>query len=397
MERVSGTLDGNTKKLNSVGNNMYTGQMVAPNSKMASTTYPLIVTAVGDNGEVTEKIQSLTVDGSGIFPLRFIMAKPTGEEQGELTDSADVDLDVGDTNDFEINIPVSEYDTERMGYDCKIFIPGTEYGGIIGDLESNTSTEKVTLRGRTWRGMLEYKVVEPPAGQNHLILSGELNDMIRTLIGDRFSGLFSVPDVDTGIAVKSWKVDRYVTLYNALQKLVSNYDRRLQIQYVQPEGLEYGYVTVQAVPIKDYSEQLEYSQEEGIHVTVRDCRNGVNHLVCVGQGENQDRIVLHLYVQRDGSIGKTQYYTGLDEISAVYDYSSAEADKLEEDGIKRLKELQNYKKSEMTIDDADLEIGDIVAGYDAVTNTQVIKPIIQKILKMQDGNITIDYSVKGDE
>lgn len=397
MERVSGTLDGNTKKLNSVGNNMYTGQMVAPNSKMASTTYPLIVTAVGDNGEVTEKIQSLTVDGSGIFPLRFIMAKPTGEEQGELTDSADVDLDVGDTNDFEINIPVSEYDTERMGYDCKIFIPGTEYGGIIGDLESNTSTEKVTLRGRTWRGMLEYKVVEPPAGQNHLILSGELNDMIRTLIGDRFSGLFSVPDVDTGIAVKSWKVDRYVTLYNALQKLVSNYDRRLQIQYVQPEGLEYGYVTVQAVPIKDYSEQLEYSQEEGIHVTVRDCRNGVNHLVCVGQGENQDRIVLHLYVQRDGSIGKAQYYTGLDEISAVYDYSSAEADKLEEDGIKRLKELQNYKKSEMTIDDADLEIGDIVAGYDAVTNTQVIKPIIQKILKMQDGNITIDYSVKGDE
>lgn len=87
----------------------------------------------------------------------------------------------------------------------------------------------------------------------------------------------------------------------------------------------------------------------------------------------------------------------MDEISAVYDYSSAEADKLEEDGIKRLKELQNYKKCEMTIDDADLEIGDIVAGYDVVTNTQVIKPVAQKILKMQDGKITIDYSVKGDE
>jgi len=142
---------------------------------------------------------------------------------------------------------------------------------------------------------------------------------------------------------------------------------------------------------------LEYSQEEGIYVTVRDCRNGVNHLVCVGEGEKQDRVVLHLYVQKNGTIGKKQYYTGLNEISAVYDYSSAEADKLEEDGIKRLKELQNYKKCEMTIDDADLEIGDIVAGYDAVTNTQVIKPIIQKILKMQDGNITIDYNVKGDE
>lgn len=397
MEHVSGTLDGNTKKLNFVGNNMYTGQMVAPNLKMASATYPLTVTAVGDNGEVTEKIQSLTVDGSGIFPLRFIMAKTTGEEQGELTDSADVDLDVGDTNDFEINIPVSEYDTECTGYDCKIFIPGTEYGGIVGDVESNTSTEKVTLRGRTWRGMLAYKVVEPPAGQDHLILFGELNAAIRTLIGDRFGGLFFVPDIDTGIVIKNWQVDRYVTLYDALQKLVSNYDRRLQIQYVQPDGLEYGYVIVQAVPIKNYSGQLEYSQEEGVHVTVRDCRNGVNHLVCVGRGENQDRIVLHLYVQRDGSIGKTQYYTGLDEISAVYDYSSAEADKLEENGIKRLKELQNYKKCEMTIDDADLEIDDIIAGYDAVTDTQVIKPVVQKILKMQDGNVTIDYRVKGDE
>lgn len=340
---------------------------------------------------------SSELSSSEIFPLRFITAKPTGEEQGELTDSADVDLDIGDTNDFEINIPVSEYDAERMGYDCKIFIPETEYGGIIEDLESNTSTEEVTLRGRTWRGMLGYKIVEPPAGQNHLILSGELNSIIRTLIGDRFGGLFCIPDVDTGITVKNWQVDRYVTLYDALEKLVSNFNCRLWIQYMQPEGLEYGYVTVQAVPIKDYSEQLEYSQEEDVHVSVRDCRNGVNHLVCVGQGENQDRIVLHLYVQKDGSIGKTQYYTGLDEISAVYDYSSAEAEKLEEDGIKRLKELQNYKKCEMTIDDADLEIGDIIAGYDAVTGTQVIKPVIKKILKMQDGKITIDYNVKGDE
>lgn len=332
-----------------------------------------------------------------ISKIRFITTKPTGEECGELCDSAEADMDIGNTNDFEVTIAVSDYDTERMGYRCRIFAPGTEYGGIIGDIESISGTRKVALRGRTWRGMLQYKVVEPPAGQDHLVLSGELNTAIRTLIGDRFGDLMVIPEVDTGITIKSWQVDRYVTLYDALQKLVSNYGCRLQIQYAQPEGLEYGYVTVRAVPIVDYSEQLEYSQEEGIYVTVRDCRNGVNHLVCVGEGEKQDRVVLHLYVQKNGTIGKKQYYTGLNEISAVYNYSSAEADKLEEDGTKRLKELQNYKKCEMTIDNADLEIGDIVAGYDAVTNTQVIKPVIQKILKMQNGNITIDYSVKGDE
>ena len=332
-----------------------------------------------------------------ISKIRFITTKPTGEECGELCDSAEADMDIGNTNDFEVTIAVSDYDTERMGYRCRIFAPGTEYGGIIGDIESISGTRKVALRGRTWRGMLQYKVVEPPAGQDHLVLSGELNTAIRTLIGDRFGDLMVIPEVDTGITIKSWQVDRYVTLYDALQKLVSNYGCRLQIQYAQPEGLEYGYVTVQAVPIVDYSEQLEYSQEEGIYVTVRDCRNGVNHLVCVGEGEKQDRVVLHLYVQKNGTIGKKQYYTGLNEISAVYNYSSAEADKLEEDGTKRLKELQNYKKCEMIIDNADLEIGDIVAGYDAVTNTQVIKPVIQKILKMQNGNITIDYSVKGED
>lgn len=332
-----------------------------------------------------------------ISKIRFITTKPTGEECGELCDSAEADMDIGNTNDFEVTIAVSDYDTERMGYRCRIFAPGTEYGGIIGDIESISGTRKVALRGRTWRGMLQYKVVEPPAGQDHLVLSGELNTAIRTLIGDRFGDLMVIPEVDTGITIKSWQVDRYVTLYDALQKLVSNYGCRLQIQYAQPEGLEYGYVTVQAVPIVDYSEQLEYSQEEDIYVTVRDCRNGVNHLVCVGEGEKQDRVVLHLYVQKNGTIGKKQYYTGLNEISAVYNYSSAEADKLEEDGTKRLKELQNYKKCEMTIDNADLEIGDIVAGYDAVTNTQVIKPVIQKILKMQNGNITIDYSVKGED
>jgi len=332
-----------------------------------------------------------------ISKIRFITTKPTGEECGELCDSAEADMDIGNTNDFEVTIAVSDYDTERMGYRCRIFAPGTEYGGIIGDIESISGTRKVALRGRTWRGMLQYKVVEPPAGQDHLVLSGELNTAIRTLIGDRFGGLMVIPEVDTGITIKSWQVDRYVTLYDALQKLVSNYGCRLQIQYAQPEGLEYGYVTVQAVPIVDYSEQLEYSQEEGIYATVRDCRNGVNHLVCVGEGEKQDRVVLHLYVQKNGTIGKKQYYTGLNEISAVYNYSSAEADKLEEEGTKRLKELQNYKKCEMTIDNADLEIGDIVAGYDAVTNTQVIKPVIQKILKIQDGKITIDYSVKGED
>lgn len=327
----------------------------------------------------------------------FLMAMPFGEEQGNLPDTAEVDLDTGDTNDFEVTVAASEWNPGTLGYGCRLYIPNTEYGGIIQDIESVTATGNIILRGDTWRGMLAYRIVEPPTGQDHLVLSGELNDVIRELIGDRLGGLFYVSEIGTGITVRNWQVDRYVTLYDALMKLVDAYGYRLKISYIQPEGLEYGYVSVQAVPIVDYSDQQEYSMEGNIHVDIRDCRNGVNHLVCAGEGENQQRAVVHLYVQEDGSIGETQYYSGLDEKADVYIFTSADKDQLKEDGTKRLKDLMNYKKCEMTVEDIDLELGDIVSGYDEITDTQVKKPIVRKILKVQDGNITIDYKVEGED
>ena len=40
--------------------------------------------------------------------LRFLVSKPSGEEQGNLPNSADVDLDIGDSNDFETTVSASE-------------------------------------------------------------------------------------------------------------------------------------------------------------------------------------------------------------------------------------------------------------------------------------------------
>ena len=104
-----------------------------------------------------------------VTQLRFLVSKPSGEEQGNLSDSAEVDLDVGDSNDFETTVSASEWNSESLGYGCRLFIPGTEYGGIIQDVESVTATGNVILRGDTWRGMLAYRIVEPPAGQEHLV------------------------------------------------------------------------------------------------------------------------------------------------------------------------------------------------------------------------------------
>ncbi len=397
MDRVEASLQGEKKQLEDIGGDLYQGAMKAPIPKTESAVYPVTVTATGDNGEQTKESRDLLVQGAGIFPLKFIASKPTGEELGYIKEDAEIDLDLGDTNDFEMRMDQNTWKKEWYWYGNRIFIPRTEYGGIIDDLEVITSTREIVLRGPTWRGLLMKKAVEPPEGEDHLTVSGDLNDVLRDLIGDRFGGLFSVPDAEAGETVTGWQVERYVTLYDAITKLLDSNGYRMQIAYMEPEGLEYGYVTIQAVPVTDYSEDLEYSREGKVNFGIRDYRGGINHLVCVGEGQNEERAVLHLYVQKDGSIGKTQHYFALDERAAVYEYSSAEIEKLEEYGTKRLKGLQNYKSIDVTVDDVDLEIGDIVGGYEEITGTRLQKPVTRKIISMKNGKIAIDYEVKGDD
>lgn len=327
----------------------------------------------------------------------FIVANKFGEEFGYAREDIEMDMDLGDTNDFELSINTDEWDKEKYWFGNRIFIPNTEYGGLIEDVNVITSNKTIKLRGYTWRGLLTQKVVEPPSGSDHLILSGELNSILRELIGERFGALFVVPDIDSGIEAKNWQVDRYVTLYDAITKLLESKSCRLKIEYHEPHDNEYGYVTIQVAPVVDYSDELEYSQDSRVDFQVRDYRRGINHLICAGTGQNEERIVLHLYVQEDGSIGKSQYYFGLDERAAVYDFSNADAEKLEEDGIKRLRELQNYKSIEVAVDDIDLEIGDIIGGYESITGTELKKPVAGKILKIQDGKTIIEYEVRGDE
>lgn len=81
----------------------------------------------------------------------------------------------------------------------------------------------------------------------------------------------------------------------------------------------------------------------------------------------------------------------------MYEYSSADLEKLEEYGTKKLKDLQNYKSIDVTVDDVDLEIGDVVGGYEEITGTRLQKPVTRKIINMKKGKITIDYEVKGDD
>lgn len=328
--------------------------------------------------------------------LELIISESNGLEAGYIPE-ATLDMEIGDVNDFELEIPLESWNEEKYEYGNRIYIPDTEYGGLLEDLSVNTKNNEVTWTGYTWRGLLSQKIVEPPEGADHLVLNGELNTVIKQLVGNRFGDLVVVDDEVTDVILNNWQVDRYVTLYAAIMKILDAYGYRLNIAYRQEEYPDTGAVHLRATKVADYSDDIEYSQDGQLYFTVRDYRMGINHLICLGTGQNEERIVLHLYVQKDGSIGTTQYYTGLAERTAVYDYSTAEADKLQEDGMKKLQELMNYTSVSVSVADTDLEIGDIIGGYEEVTGITVKQPVTGKILRIEDEKATIEYKVKGAE
>lgn len=325
----------------------------------------------------------------------MIVANEKGCELGVLKNYKEVEFSVGAENDFVITLKSQAVNKEFLWYESQVFIPGTEFGGIVKDIINLTKSKTVKFMGDTWRGMLSKKIISPPSGQDYLTVSGELNEVLRKMLKEHFGDWFVVPEESTEVTV-NYQFNRYVTLLEGLTSLLESVNYKLSIKYIQGAPGEAGYVEVSAAPINNYSEEEEYSQDCNIKMTVRDYRRGINHLICLGEGELKDRIRVDLYIQKDGSIGKTQYYKGLEERTDVYDYSSADVAELEEGGEKRLKELADYKEFDMNIEKANLELGDIVSGRDHITGLYVVKPVIQKILKISTGKERIDYKLKGD-
>lgn len=311
----------------------------------------------------------------------------------------DVDIDLGDTNDFELVASVDDWSGDiQMG--CYIYIPDTEFGGMIGELESSTAENQIYVRGDCWRGILARKIIEPSSGQDYKTVSGELNEIINNLVVDAgINDLFSVSEEDTEVSV-TFQFDRYCTLLAGVEKMLASKGYRLEIAYIQRNVPEIGYVRLSAVPIVDYSNTKEISQDNNLDFVATDYKRGINHLICLGKGDLKDRLVRHLYVQKDGAIGTAKYYSGLNERTATYDYGSAEEQELVESGTEKLKELMDKKSFKANIRDdveLDMQLGDTISGRDYITGISVKKPIIGKILTIQNGEEKMEYKIEGDD
>ena len=331
-------------------------------------------------------------------PRQLILADQNLRDIKPVMD-ADIDIAIGsDENDYEVKIRRDRWD-ERYAYGNIFYIKNTEFGGIIGRKKANTAEDTISLFGRTWRGMLDKKIIRPPSGQDYRKVSGELNTVLNTLVTEQFGDYFVVSQNDTGVTVTNYQFDRYCTLLAGITKMLKSVGYKLHIEYIQQERGQPGYVELSAVPIVDYSERLELSQDSRLNFVFDEVKNGVNHLICLGKGELQDRQVIDLYVQEDGSIGTTQYYAGIQEVTETYEDTSSESDELEEKGREKLQELMNSTSFSMDVETLgmEVEIGDIIGGRDYVTGMYAAKPIAKKIYKVSDGKSSLEYEIEGDD
>ena len=264
-------------------------------------------------------------------------------DQGVLLDF-DLDIDLAGGKDFEIKTDISN---AVMAIGSYWYILDTEYGGRVDRIKVNTDTNELIYGGRSWRGMLASKIVSPPEGKSHRILTGTWSEAVASLIDHCSLGELFVADAADLVTLDDWKVDRYATLLASLNKILSSRQHRISLAW---SG---GKVHIGGVPVRDLTDTVQYETDDKVHLTVEDNRGGVNHLICLGQGEGVDREVVHLYTTPTGAITELeQTFKGLEEIEDTYVNTNAETrEQLKSEGFDRLKELRNGQTFSVSVGD----------------------------------------------
>lgn len=304
---------------------------------------------------------------------------------GNVRELADFTLDLAfgsDENAFSLECEAAHAPEEGQF----VFIDGTEYGGVVDEVTYEAGREAsgaILCKGRTWHGILAGKRLLPDSGSGYLSVSGKAGDALASLIERMgLSGLFTAAADDTSV---SYTFDRFVDGYSGLKALAKANGRKVAMRR---KG---GKVEISLPPAVDYANKVDSDLLDFTLTSVYRC---VNHLVCAGTGELENRAVVHFYADAAGNVSHTQSLFGVDEISALYDYSNADEEKLEEEGKKKLKEYQTQGSVEVEAhDDIDVDVGDVISARDNAHGRTVTATVAKKIVKVSCGVATYSYEV----
>lgn len=304
---------------------------------------------------------------------------------GDIREIEEFELDIAfgsDENALKLEARAGEAPEEGQF----VFIDDTEYGGVVDQASYKAGREasgSILCRGRTWHGILAGKRLLPDSGSGYLSVSGKAGDALAALIERMgLSELFSAASDDTAV---NYTFDRFVDGYSGLKALARANGRKVAMRR---KG---GKVELSLPPAVDYANKVDSDLLDFTLTSVHRC---VNHLVCAGTGELENRAVIHFYADSAGNVSHTQSLFGVDEISALYDYSNADEAKLEEEGRKKLQEYQTQGSVEVEAhDDIDVDVGDVISARDNAHGRTVTATVVKKIVQVSRGVATYSYEV----
>jgi hypothetical protein len=318
--------------------------------------------------------------------MDLIYTDASMKDLGSLQDFK-MDLAFGiDENNFELSVSSSNHVCESGSV---VYIEGTEYGGIVEGIRVETSGEKIVYMGSTWHGLLESKIIEPDAGKDYLVLSGDANFVLAALIERMgLSELFAAKNEPSGLEIKNYSMNRYIEGYSGIKKMLATVNGKLKFRFAE------GFVIVSAERLIDYSQDDEFDSDQ-IDFVIEKKFKPTNHMICLGKGELKDRTVIHLYADAKGNISHTQSLFGLDERTDTYDNANAESEEeLEKGGIEALQTAWNEGELQLDLDaTSSYDIGDIVGAREIITGITMSKPIAQKIVTIERDIIKITHKV----
>lgn len=198
-----------------------------------------------------------------------------------------------DENNFECVIDRNDHCCQE-GY--FLYVENEEYGGIVDSIKVNTGKDEIFYIGRTWHGILESKVICPDDGQDYAIFDGDANSVLAQIIENLcVDNLFCADSEPSGIDISAYQMDRYITGYTGIKKMLKTFDAKLKIKWIN------GKVNLSAVLRHDYSQDEEFDTSQVDFILQRNFKP-VNHIICLGQGDLRDRAVIHLFTDENGGV-----------------------------------------------------------------------------------------------
>jgi hypothetical protein len=152
--------------------------------------------------------------------------------------------------------------------------------------------------------------------------------------------------------------------------------------------------------VKLYAEAIQYFDDTNAITSdlfdfqITTARNAINHMIGIGLGEFEERIVVHKYIQEDGTIGDVQHYFGVNEYVAVYDKGNVKTiEDLEIGTIEALEKEAQEDQIKINSYDLECDLGDKFTAHDIYTGIVVEQYVTNKIVVISDNTAKISYKV----